>query len=69
MVDATEFKTVDDIRQEYHHEFALSCLNNTMLVYDGIEYFECESSPHHTEGFELLSDISELEFYDYQTEF
>lgn len=69
MVDATEFKTKDAIQEEYHTEFADTCLQNTMLTYEGIGYFECESSPHHTENFELLSDISELEFYDYETNF
>lgn len=69
MVDCTEYKTKENILEDYDADFANKCLENTMLTYDDVTYYECEYSPHHTENFELLSDITAIEFYDDETDF
>lgn len=61
MVDCTEFKTKKEIKSEYDKEIAKEFLSNEPLMYEGVKYYECEYSPHHTDGMELLSNISELE--------
>lgn len=70
MVDCTEYKTRENIIADYDKDFYKNVINsNEPLLHDDVEYFECEYGPHNTEGFELLSDISDLEFYDYDTKF
>ena len=69
MVDCTEYKTRENIIAEYDEADGNNFLSNEPLLHDDIEYFECEYSPHNTEGFELLSDICDLDFYDYDTKF
>lgn len=70
MVDCTEYKTIENIVKEYDIDFAKNVVNSKEpLLHDDVEYYECEYSPHITEGFELLSDIYELCFYDHETSF
>ncbi len=69
MVDCTEFKTSETIADEYDEENVAEFMGNTLLSCDGVNYYECEYSPWHTKDFELLSDLSDLEFYDEETEF
>lgn len=65
LVDCIEYKTKDDILNEYSDEVGNDFINNNITLYhDGVEYVECEVSPHYTENFELLSDLSELSVYD-----
>ena len=33
--------------------------------HDGTIYYECEYSPYHVEDWELLSDLSDLEYTEY----
>lgn len=69
-VDCTEYKTEDEIRANYSEEFANECIEeSTTLEFDGKTYYQCEYSPYHTENMELLSDLSDLEYYDEQTNF
>ena len=70
VVDCTEYKTAKRIRQEYDKETAKEVIKNSLcLTFDGIKYFECEYRPYNTEDFELLSDLSNLNFYDNKTDF
>lgn len=71
IVDCTEYKTSKQIKDEYSKETAAKfCNRNSFyLTYEGKKYFECEYSPFCTDDFELLSDISKIEFYDEETEF
>ena len=70
IVDCTEYKTKEDIFDNYDECDAINIIDsNEPMLYNDVEYYECEYSPHHTGSFELLSDISELEFYDYDTRF
>ena len=47
---------------ELGEENAAEFLENSPVTVQGVDYFECEYSPHCTEGMELLSDLSNLEF-------
>ena len=70
MVDCTEFKTEKTIRSEYSEELANEFIEDSLqLEYEGTKYYECEYSPYGTESMELLSDISDLEFFDEETSF
>jgi len=70
MVDCTEYKTKEDILANYDKADAKNIFkSNEPYLHDDVEYFECEYSPHNTQDFELLSDLSDLEFYDYETSF
>lgn len=69
MVDCTEYKTKKVIKQEYSKETAKEFLNGSYIINEGIKYYECEYSPYGTENLELLSDVSNLEFTDFQNEF
>jgi hypothetical protein len=70
IVDCTEYKTEETIRYEYREELANEFIEESLpLEYEGIKYYECEYSPYHTENMELLSDISDIEFYDEETSF
>lgn len=64
IVDCTEFKKREEILENYSEEIALSFLENSPVTVQGVEYFECEYRPHYTEGMELLSDLSSLEFVE-----
>ncbi len=70
-VDCTEYKTKEQIKSEYSKEWAKEHTDEDAfyLTCDGVKYYECEFSPFDTENFELLSDISKIEFYDDETEF
>jgi len=68
-VDCTEYKTKKEIKADYSKETAKQMLSNLCLTYEGIKYYECEYSPYNTEGMELLSDLSEIEYFDEETEF
>lgn len=73
MVDCTEYKTKKQIKQKYSKETAKQFLTDGYyLTYEGEKYYECEFSPFNcgTESnFELLSDLSGLDFYDEETDF
>ena len=68
-VDCTEYKTKEQIKQEYTDWKKFAGKDCFYLTYEGKKFYECEYSPYHTEGLELLSDISEIEFLDEETEF
>lgn len=68
-VDCTEYKTKKQIKQDYDKEYAKSLLENPCLTFNSENYYECGYSPYETKNFELLSDISNIEFYDEETEF
>lgn len=66
IVDCTEWQTEEYIRNAYSERNAQEFVENgCRYTHDGIDYFECESSPYNTEGLELLSDLSDLEFTNY----
>ena len=69
MVDCTEYKTKKDIKKEYDKETAKEFLNGYYITNEGVKYYECEYSPYHTDGLELLNDVSDLEFTDDQDDF
>jgi hypothetical protein len=70
-VDCTEYKPKGQIENEYNEELAEQFTGEDAicLTYKGVKYYECEYSPFHADNLILLSDISELEFYDNETEF
>jgi hypothetical protein len=68
-VDCTEYLTAEEIREKYSEETANEFLFNTPIVYRDIEYFCCECSPYQVGEWDLLSDISKIEFFDEETEF
>ena len=69
-VDCTEYKTKKQIKAEYNKETANIFLNGSCyLKHEGRKYYKCEYNPHYTESFELLNDVSDLEFTDDQIEF
>lgn len=70
MVDCTEFKTKKQIKEEYSKEIAKGFLSGFHLICDGVKYYKCQSSPWNcTDGFELLSDLSDLIFINNEYEF
>ena len=69
IVDCTEYKKEEEIRELYSEEITNTFLEWLSLEYEGETYYECEYSPIHTEWMELLSDISDIEYYDEETSF
>jgi hypothetical protein len=70
MVDCTEFKPKEQILSEYSEADAKDILEQEPITYRGVEYFKCEYSPFNVaEDWVLLSDISEVEFFDNETDF
>lgn len=70
MVDCTEFKTKKEIKENYDKSIAKEMLSNQYLTDGGVKYYECQSSPWNcTDDFELLSDLSSLEFINDEYEF
>lgn len=69
-VDCTEYKTEEEIRSDYSEEIANEFIeDSSQLEYEGTTYYQCEYSPYHTENMELLSDLSDLEYFDEETSF
>lgn len=69
-VDCTEFKPAKEIKANYSKESAQKFIKDGFyLTYEGVKYYECEYSPYHTDGMDLLSDISRIEFFDEETDF
>lgn len=68
-VDCTEFHKREHILENYSEEDANEFLENSPVTVQGVEYFECEYSPHYTEKMELLSDLSKLEFHEEDYDF
>ena len=70
-VDCTQYFTKEHIKENYSEQFYKEATGKTAdyIMYNGVKYYECEYSPYSTEDMELLSDISELEFFDNETEF
>lgn len=70
MVDCTEYKLTKQIKQDYDKKTANEFIKDgNYLTYENKRYYQCEYSPFHTNDFELLSDLSNIEFYDDETEF
>lgn len=69
MVDCTEYKTKKAIKEDYEKKYQKEFLSNLCLTHENVKHYECEYSPYHTDDFELLSDISDVDFYDEETEF
>ncbi len=69
MVDCTEYKTKEQIQEEYDEENQTEFLEGSCIENEGIKYFLCEYGPHQTENLELLTDISEIDFFDEETYF
>jgi hypothetical protein len=70
MVDCTEYKTKKQMKEVYNKETVKQFLQNTCLEYDGEKYYECDYSPYHVDDdFVLLSDLDNLEYYDFETSF
>jgi len=70
-VDCTQYFTKKHIKENYSKEFYKEATGKdaNYIEYGGVKYYQCEYSPYHTDGMELLSDLSELEFFDNETEF
>lgn len=62
-------KKVEQIKEEYSEEIANEFINGSMVRCDGVEYFECQYSPYNVDDFELISDLSELSFFEENNEF
>lgn len=69
IVDCTEYKTKEQIKDEYSGKALKTMLSGLCLTYEGVKYYECEYSPFSTDGMELLSDIWVVKHYDEETEF
>jgi hypothetical protein len=71
VVDCTEYKQMQQIKDEYSPESVERFTGeNAVILTCGDEvYYECEYSPICTDGMELLSDISKIEFWDGETDF
>lgn len=70
IVDCDEYKTVKEIKANYSKKHANSFIKDgNYLTYEGVKYYECEYSPICTDDMELLSDISNVEYFDEETEF
>lgn len=70
-VNCWEYKTEEDIRQEYpHEEFEkfTGHLRET-IVYGGVVFYRCECHGHYTEDFELLSSLEDINFFDHTKAF
>lgn len=68
-VDCTEYKTKPEIKKEYSAKHVKEFTSGMYLTWDGKKYYECEYSPHYTEDMYCLSDLSQIEFFDEETEF
>ncbi len=71
MVDCTEYLTKEEIKGKYSREFAkeLTGEDGSYITVDEVKYFQAEYGPYNTDGMELLSDLSELEYYDEESDF
>lgn len=69
MVDCTEYLTKKDIKELYEYTNSKELLKGFYITFEGVKYYECEVSPQNTKDMELLSDISEVEHYDNETDF
>jgi len=70
IVDCTEYLTKKDVKaQWYSKETEKEFLKWYYIEYNGEKYYECEFSPYGTGNMELLSDLSDVDFYDEATEF
>lgn len=69
MVDCTEYKTKKEMLWYYDKQQVKEFMEWYYLEYNGEKYYQCEFSTYNTDWLELLSDISELEFYDEDTIF
>lgn len=65
----TEYKTKEEIKANYSKEDAKNILKGFYLEYEGVKYYQCEYSPYNTENMELLSDLSDLEYFDNEVSF
>jgi hypothetical protein len=68
-VDCTEYKTEFEMRNQYAEKYILEFMERAPITYQNIDYYECESGPHNTAEFELLSNIENIEFFDGATQF
>lgn len=70
-VDCTQYFTEKHIKENYSEKFykKITGENSFYIEYEGIRYYECEYSPYCTDSMELLSDLSELEYFDEETSF
>lgn len=69
-VDCTRYMTEEDISSEYSVETTKDFVEiNLQLTYEGKTFYECEYSPYYTEDMELISDISNVEYFDEDTDF
>ena len=70
-VDCTQYFLKSEIKANYSNDFYKKATgkDSSNIVCNGIKYYECEYGPYHTNDFELLSDLSDLEYFDYETDF
>jgi len=68
-VDCTEYRLLKDLKKHYADQYVQQFKENGYLTCDGKRYYEAEWGPHNTHDFVLLSDLSEIEFYDQETDF
>ncbi len=69
LVDCREYLTEEDMRGSYDESFVDEALEGAYLTMDGVKYYECENNAKDTADMELLSDLSDLEFNNEETEF
>lgn len=68
-VDCTEYRLLKDLKKNYVDKYVKEFKENRYLTCDRKRYYQAEWGPHNTQDFELLSDLSEIEFYDQETDF
>ena len=68
-VDCTEYKTEEVIVLEYDEDNQDRILNSQPIIVDGVEYYECHYSPCNTDTMELVSDLSDINYFDNEKEF
>lgn len=62
IVDCTQFKKASYLKGMYDKSFLIENKDN-YIMYDGKKYFYAEYSPRNIGDWDLLSDLSDLEFY------
>lgn len=70
-VECDEYKTREEIKANYSANFYREATGKDaeVITHEGVKYYRCEWGPRHTEDFELLSDLSNLEYFDEETIF
>lgn len=70
MVDCEEYLTKEELKDRYDKEHVKEFMEEWICItYRGTKYYQAEWWLHHTDDFELLSDIGDVQYFDYETNF